>query len=122
MTQITNLNQGAFIALETFKKSGQGVVTPTWVTEENGKLYVWTDLNSWKVKRIGNNPTVRICQSDARGNPKDDWIEARVHILDSDEALNKARKLFRAKYGLQFRLFDAVGKKSAKVILEIEEL
>ena len=108
MTTINNLDKAAVIGLETFRKSGEGVITPTWVTGENGKLYVWTDLNSWKVKRICNNPIVRICQSDGRGNPKGDWFEARAQVLDSDDAREKARMLFKAKYGMQFRLFDAV--------------
>lgn len=122
MTIINNLDKATFIALETFKKSGEGVITPTWVTGENDKLYVWTDRDSWKVKRIRNNPNVRICQSDGRGKPKDDWFEARARVLDSDNAREKARMLFKTKYGIQFRLFDLVSRKAPKVIVEIELL
>jgi uncharacterized protein len=119
MTTINDLDQATFIALETFRKNGEGVSTPTWVTGENGKLYVWTNLNSWKVKRIRSNPIVRICQSDGRGNPKGDWFEARAQILDSDDAREKARILFKAKYGLQFRFFGALSKKTHKVVIDI---
>jgi PPOX class probable F420-dependent enzyme len=122
MTTINDLDKATFIALETFKKSGEGVITPTWVTGENGKLYVWTDLNRWKVKRIRNNPVVRLCKSDGRGNPKGAWFEARAKILDSDEAREKGRTRFKAKYGLQFRMFDAVSKNAHKVVIEIEGL
>jgi PPOX class probable F420-dependent enzyme len=115
------LEKVTFVALETYKKSGEGKVTPTWVTGENGKLYIWTELDSWKVKRIRGNPRVRICQSDYAGNPKGEWFDARARILDSEEAQDKACQLFRAKYRLQFRFFDWMGRNSPKAILEIEE-
>jgi PPOX class probable F420-dependent enzyme len=114
-----DLEQVTFVALETFKKSGEGKVTPTWVTGKDGKLYIWTDLESWKVKRIRNNPQVRICQSDAMGNPKGEWFDAQAKVLDTDQARQKARQLFLAKYRLQFRLFAAFGRKTPKAILEI---
>lgn len=122
MTKNSSLDKANFVALETFKKNGDGVITPTWVTEENDKYYIWTDRDSWKVKRIRNNPNVRICKSDARGTPKDDWFDARVQILDSDDARQKATSLFLSKYRLQFRLFAFMGKRAPKVILEIELL
>ena len=120
MTNLLDLEKATFVALETYKKSGEGKITPTWVTGENGKLYIWTDLESWKVKRIRNNPQVRICQSDYAGNPKGEWFEARAKVLVSEEAREKARQLFLAKYRLQFRFFYAMGKKSPKAILEID--
>ena len=120
MTSLMDLEKATFVALETFKKSGEGKVTPTWVTGKDGKLYIWTELDSWKVKRIRSNPKVRICKSDYAGNPKGEWFDAQARILDSEEAQEEARQLFLAKYRLQFRLFYAMGKNSPKAILEIE--
>ncbi len=119
MTRLMDLEKATFVALETFKKSGEGVVTPTWVTGEDGNLYIWTDRDSWKVKRIRKNPEVRICQSDVQGNPKGEWLDARARVLDSDQDREKARRLFRAKYRLQFLFFAALGRKTPKAILEI---
>ena len=120
MSTFYDLKEATFTALETFKKSGEGVITPTWITGEDGKLYIWTELNSWKVKRIRNNPAVRICASDYSGNPKGEWFEARARVLESDQARKNARRLFLAKYKLQFRFFALLGRKSPKAILEIE--
>ncbi len=116
---LNELADVTFIALETFRKNGEGVITPVWVAGENGKLFVWTDLESWKVKRIRNNSRVRLCQSDVAGNPKSEWLEARAQVLDSDEARDNARRLFKAKYGLQFRMFSMMGKKRPKAVVEI---
>ena len=53
-----------FIALSTYRKSGQPVVTPVWFTQRDGKLYVWTGASSGKVKRLRNNPHVSLATSD----------------------------------------------------------
>jgi PPOX class probable F420-dependent enzyme len=115
----TELHKTIFIALETFRKNGEGVVTPVWVTGNDGFLYVWTNHDSWKVKRIRNNNRVRICESDARGNPKGAWQEAQARILDSEDSRDKIKQLFRSKYGFQFRIFSAMGRKSKKTVIEI---
>ncbi len=82
-----------YIALETFRKSGEGVITPVWVVAEGDKLYVWTVGDSGKVKRIRNNGRVRIAVSDSRGAPKSDWVEAKAHVLDTpaDEEQQRQR-------------------------------
>ena len=108
-----------FIALETFKKNGTGVITPTWVTGKNDKLYVWTNLDSWKIKRIRKNGRVRLCESDARGTPKSDWMEAQARVLDDEIDITATKKLFLSKYGLQFRAFSFMGRKSPKAVIEI---
>lgn len=116
------LGEATFIALETFRKNGNGVITPVWVAGEGGKLYVWTDLESWKVKRVRNNPRVRICESDMRGTPKGDWLESEARVLDSEAARQKTRQLFKAKYGLQFRMYSLMGRSKPKAVVEIETL
>jgi len=45
--QLDDLKNAKYIALETFRKNGEGVITPVWVAGVNGKLYVWTGANSW---------------------------------------------------------------------------
>ncbi|GIV71153.1 PPOX class F420-dependent oxidoreductase [Caldilinea sp.] len=114
-----------YIALETFRKSGEGVVTPVWVAAENGKLYVWTLADSGKVKRIRNNGRVRIAVSDARGNPKSAWVEARARVLDDPAEDRKQRERLAKKYGWQFQLFNLMGRFSRNranhVVLEITE-
>ena len=37
---LTALSKTTYIALETFRKNGEGVITPVWVAGENDKLYV----------------------------------------------------------------------------------
>ena len=92
-----------FISLESFRKNGRGVAVPVWFAEENGILYVYSEAASGKVKRIRNNPRVRVAPCDMRGRLKGDWVEATARILQGDEARH-ADDLLNAKYGWQKRL------------------
>ena len=63
-----------YISLETFKKNGQGVRTPVWFVLHNDTLYVYTEANSGKVKRVRNNPQVRVAVCNMRGDVKGPWL------------------------------------------------
>jgi uncharacterized protein len=89
-----------YISLETFKKSGEGVKTPVWFVLHNDALYVYTEADSWKVKRIGNNPRVRVAVCNVRGKVRGPWLDATASIVEGDERLAADRLLDR-KYLLK---------------------
>lgn len=123
MSSLTQLGEAQYIALETYKKNGEAVRTPVWVTQEAGKLYVITEGNSWKVKRIRNKPHVRIAKSDARGNVQGDWITATARVLTDPASVNQQGKRLAAKYGLIYHLFTLFLKlrqrQRTSVVIEI---
>jgi uncharacterized protein len=94
-----------YLNLETFKKNGPGVTTPVWFAADpavsldssDAKLYVYTIGVSGKVKRIRNNPLVRIALCDMRGNLKGDWVSARAEIVTGPEAQH-GMQLLNKKY------------------------
>ena len=94
-----------YLNLETFKKSGEGVKTPVWFAADpsasldsnDAKLYVYTIGVSGKVKRIRNNPRVKIAPCDMRGRVLGEWLEARVAILTGEEAA-RGMRLLNKKY------------------------
>jgi hypothetical protein len=86
-----------YISLETFKKNGDGVRTPVWFVLHDGALYLYTEAASWKVKRIRNNPRVRVAPCSIRGVVKGPWVEATASIIDGDER-RIADKLLDRKY------------------------
>ena len=88
-----------YISLATFRKNGMPVYTPVWFGEENGHLYVMTSAKTGKVKRLRNNPEVRIAPSTIRGKVTGPEFSARVRFLKPEE-FPHAEKLIKAKYWL----------------------
>lgn len=107
---LSTLGDAQYIALETFRKNGTGVITPVWVAGENGSLFVWTDADSWKVKRIRNNSRVRLVASDARGNPEGEWIVAAAAVVEAADEIKKTEKRLASKYGFMFHVFSFMGR------------
>jgi uncharacterized protein len=90
-----------YLSLETFRKSGEGVRTPVWFAAEKEDaapvLYIYTIGETGKVKRIRNNPRVRIAPCDMRGNVTGEFMEARAEILPG-VAASHATQLLNRKY------------------------
>jgi len=94
----------SYIALETFKKNGQGVSTPVWFVLHNGAIYVYTDADSWKVKRIRNNPRVRVAVCSMRGDVKGPWLDATASFVEEGDEQRAAYRLLDRKYLLRLIL------------------
>ncbi len=94
-----------YISLETFKKSGEGVKTPVWfaadpasdLTGQGARLYLYTIGNTGKVKRIRNNPRVKIAPCTLKGLPLGEWADASAEIVTGDESA-RAMGLLNKKY------------------------
>jgi len=94
-----------YLNLETFKKNGMGVKTPVWFAADpsssldssDAKLYVYTIGVSGKVKRIRNNPRVKVAPCDMRGKVLGEWIDARADIV-TGEAAARGMQLLNKKY------------------------
>jgi uncharacterized protein len=104
MDALAAFREHKYLSLETFRKSGAGVRTPVWFAEKDGELLLYTLADSGKVKRIRNNPRVRIAPSDMRGKLLGDWSEATARFLDGEDA-HRANGALNRKYWLK-RLFD----------------
>jgi PPOX class probable F420-dependent enzyme len=102
------LNQ-KYINLETYRRNGQAVRTTVWFVMDAGTIYIRTDMNSGKVKRIKNNPNIRITPSGARGQLKGKWIEGKIKMAGSLE-LEHAIQLLEQKYGIQGKIIRVFNK------------
>jgi PPOX class probable F420-dependent enzyme len=109
-----------YISLETFKKSGEGVKTPIWFVMHKNAFYVYTEADSWKVKRIGNNPRVRVAVCNIRGDIKGPWLDATASLVEGDERLT-ADKLLDRKYFLK-KLFNFLARinRHKRAMIKIE--
>lgn len=93
------LQQKNYISLMTFRKSGVPVRTPVWFAEHEGKLYLFTNPNTGKVKRIRNNPHVRVAPCTMRGKIIGPEFEGTASILPAAQS-DVARRVLQHKYWL----------------------
>ncbi len=71
MTSAPGIANERYIALTTYRKSGEGVTTPVWVNAvSDGRIGFWTSMGSGKTKRMKNNPQVTVQASNYSGKPK----------------------------------------------------
>jgi PPOX class probable F420-dependent enzyme len=119
----TDLDDARYINILSFKRDGGGVETPVWAAPLDGKLVVFTNRDSFKVKRIGRNPKVRVARCDARGKLLGPWIDATCTISDDPERNKRIMGALNAKYGVQIRVLNffagLVGRDKQRAYLEI---
>jgi uncharacterized protein len=101
--RIAVLSKHQYINLETYRKNGKGVTTPVWFTIDDERILVVTGNKTGKIKRLKNNPKVRVAPSGIRGQPKGEWLTGNAVLTDSAQ-LEHALNLRIKKYGFKARL------------------
>lgn len=96
---VARLAAGKYLLVTTFRKDGTPKPTPVWVVVDGERLAVWTATDTYKVKRIRNNPKVRVAPCDPRGNPTGDEVAATAEVLDQP-ASDRIRRLIKRRYGM----------------------
>ena len=114
----SQLSKFKYINIETYRKNGLGVRTPVWFIIYQGLIYFRTDEKSGKVKRLRNNPHVKIAPCDIRGNVKGEWFDGKIHFANSEES-SIAYSMINKKYGVKttlIRIFNKIRGTSPLVI------
>ncbi|GAA1799816.1 PPOX class F420-dependent oxidoreductase [Planosporangium flavigriseum] len=112
MTLVDEIGRSRYISLTTYRKDGTGVATPVWQVVNGGELFVVTDAESWKVKRIRNNTHVVVTVCGVRGNiaPGAPSAQGTARLLDESDT-ETVRGLIARKY-----LLSRVGNWFAKIL------
>jgi PPOX class probable F420-dependent enzyme len=118
--ELAQFRDQKYISLETFRNNGTGVKTPVWFVLQNGIFYVYTEANSWKVKRILRNSRVRVAPCDIRGKVRGEFTEARAQIIAGEEE-RMADRLLDQKYFLK-KIFNFLTKinRHKRAMIKIE--
>ncbi len=106
---IDDLAAGKYISLATYKKDGTRVATPVWVTREGDHLYVITEANSGKAKRLRNSARAQVAACDMRGTVTGEIVDAEAVLLD-EQGTTEVLARVNAKYGLMAKVFGLRGK------------
>ena len=115
-----SLRGAKYTLLVTFKRSGEPVPTPVWAgLGENGRLYVRTEPDSAKVRRLRNNPHVRVAASNVRGKPSGPVIEGHARVVPPDDE-DYAERALAEHFGLGRRIYESTVGAAAGPMIYIE--
>ncbi|SIN35224.1 PPOX class F420-dependent oxidoreductase [Micromonospora cremea] len=97
--ELTPFGAQKTVLLTTYRRDGRPVATPVSIAVAGDRAYVRSFEQAWKTRRIGNNPTVTVAASTARGVPTGPAVQATARRLTGPEYDAAARTL-RRKYPL----------------------
>ena len=103
MTSRDELAAGTYMALTTFRRTGDPVSSPVWVVPlEDGRVGFWTAMGSGKTKRLAHTPRVVVQPSDARGRVTagSTALEGTAEMVRSGAAFDEVSAKVKEKYGV----------------------
>jgi PPOX class probable F420-dependent enzyme len=119
-----SLGRERYVSLATFRRDGRAVETPVWVVEHRGRLYVFTEAASWKVKRLRRDPRVRITPCNVRGALRGQPTPGSGRIVTDPDLESAVYRAFEQKYGWQMQLLNLFsrlgGRIAGRAVLELE--
>ena len=99
MDVLEQFRRARYVSLTTFRKDGSGVATPVWFAVDGSELFIVSDADAWKVKRIRREGRVNVAVCDVRGRIAPDALRAdgTARVLDETQT-QKVRALIARKY------------------------
>ncbi len=109
-----------YCLLVTYKRNGEPVPTPVWFGLRDEKLYVRSEAGAAKVRRIRNDPRVRVAPCTVRGKPLGGPADGRARVLGDASEEKKAEAALRDNYGLGRRVYEGAGAARGAETLYLE--
>ncbi len=112
------VQRGGFAALRghkhclvvTYRKDGSPVAQPVWPGCEGDRVYIWTEVEAYKAKRLRNDPRALIAPCTFRGQPLGPPTAARGRILESEEERRHAESVIRSEWGWKRKAFERASR------------
>ncbi len=118
------LDRESYINLITFKRNGDGVETPVWHVVIDGRVYIFTEADAYKVKRLRRDDRTRLAACNWSGKVvHGEWIDGHGKVVE-DEALEaRVYEALEEKYGWLMTLANWMswlfGRIDNRAVLEI---
>ncbi len=107
-----------YLSLTSFRKSGKPVATPVWFVEKEGKICVWTQAHSGKMKRLRHTSRVTLAPCTMGGKVIGPTVEGLARIISPQEK-EQVRLLLQGKYGWMQRFYAFLHRHDEMGVLEI---
>jgi PPOX class probable F420-dependent enzyme len=111
-----SLDGHKYMLLVTYKKNGDAVPMPVWFGRQDQRLFVWTEENAYKAKRLRNDERAIVAPCGPLGEPLGLPIAARGRILETESERANAKRVLLNNWGLFRRLFERSSRRITDVI------
>jgi uncharacterized protein len=115
---VSALEGHKYCLLTTFRRDGTPVPSPVWFGLADGKVYFRSEAGVGKVKRVRNDPHVRVAPCSFRGKPLGPATEATARVLRTEEEA-RAEAAIGANYGAGRRIYEGMGGGLELVYVEV---
>ncbi len=123
-TAIDELRRARYLSLASYRRDGTPVATPVWFAEDSGALYVFTNEEAGKVKRLRRDARVRVARCTVGGRLLGPWFDSEARLVEDHREIERAFGALRARYGLSMRIADLfstlAGRIGARRIIRVE--
>lgn len=106
-----NIADERYVALTTYKRSGEAKSLPVWIADlGDGTVGFTTASSSYKVKRLRNDNRVVLQPSDAKGNVRAGTEPVTgTAVVQEGAGFERVRDVVKKKYGIQYRAITLMG-------------
>lgn len=119
-----SLDNAQYLSLSTRKRDGSRVETPVWFAQQQSVIFIFSEGDAGKIKRIRNFADVKLSPCTVTGKITGESIDGTAKILTDAKDIQKAHQALVKKYGWQMRLLDMgsalVGKKKKRAFVRID--
>jgi PPOX class probable F420-dependent enzyme len=106
--------------LVTYRRNGEKVPTPVWFARDGDRLFIRTQADSAKVKRVEHIAEVLIAPCTPRGKPLGAARRARARVVRDPEEALRAERALAQKYRVARRLYHQLAGEGERVYLVLE--
>jgi len=114
-TALQSLERESYLNLATFRRDGRAVETPVWFAARDGRLYAFSEARAGKMKRLRNDPRIRVAACNVRGKVHGEWFAGSARRVDDPAVQTAAYDALLAKYGWQMRVTNLVSRLAGRI-------
>jgi uncharacterized protein len=100
----------------SYRQDGRPIAQAVWPGYDGDRIYIWTEEQAMKAKRLRRNPNALIAACSFRGKPLGDPVAATGRILDDPAERAHAAATISSQWGWKRKTFAAMSRPLTDVV------
>jgi uncharacterized protein len=108
----------SYCVVVSYKRNGDPVPTPVWFgVDDEGRLYFRSYVTGSKLRRIRNDPRVRVAPCNSRGKPLGPAAPGTARLIEGED--EHAERTIASNYGRFRRIYKQTAGNTDSVYVEV---